>query len=1378
MAIFSATFSATKLQVATYLLGVCPFSIAFLVFLNSSVSFVVTDLIGLDKGVGDAVGSLGFADELLALIACPLWGLISDRIGVRYVCVSGYLIVGLALVVFVQAHNIYPQLLLGRLFFSLGGAAATTMVTAVLPVVSSSDNLLVNGDRSPAAATRSHAPSPSVASELTITPDRFRCMGSRFHDGSVSEPNSYVSTSRIAGLVGMFTGCGALIALVLFLPLPANFQNHGVKPDLALQYSFYIVATIAFILALWCWLGLRRLSYEVNLDQDRSKDTKFLDQVSVIGHNLRRALAAGFQRSDICLGYLGGAVARASSVGISLFIPLLVNALFLSSHLCQPESAFDSPAGLPGLKRKCPRAYIVAAQMTGLCETVALLAAPIFGYVSSKTSRKGFPMMVASACGIIGYALLPTQFSPDDKEKNKRAVAFLAVSLIGVSQIGAIVCSLGVLSNGILAQERTQLPSDAANASLDETEALLESRHDPTTVSSSLLQLKGAVAGIYSFYGGAAILVLTKLGGSLFDSVSFGAPFYLMSAFNALREWIESKTYYESDIQIRGWYGTKTKQDYLNEPTIFQERRARKKAERSEKERRRQHAAVDKLGTLPENEETTSSMEQQADRSGSVSEVGVGASADGTHTALNMASSPDPFLATERRLVRPGEKCRITRQDIVDAGFRRWDGRHRVTTDWLNVFNEPELQCPSGDVLVYLREPGQSSRGPALRIHSDKVRAKGFGTLLNRCVSLPSLPTLSSCILNNCSGCLAHAPAKELYIPAPQGYGLDATFDHHITTRNFFAWLYDLPLAGRTLGWSLRALTTRMDAYRPNSKDKNLADVIAFAETQRYLDFRECVDHALAALSFAEYLQIEDLWIDAFTHCVGLAHRSLRESMEYELVSERSKRLISDGRVDLEAKLDRVMRSISNFFEDNLTRDFRGLPQIAREHMDRFRSFLHSYYIEKYGFWPPPNFHQETVQKEIYQSIHTDFRKLYQHLADPKSALLGTDPDIAANTGVYTLQSIRQFDTKYHHRPLPLSLPMLPCADSVEIAPTPKLRKLHSWNPIAKRKMAREHRNARRVQALIDSSNRDWMIMNDSLVRRFSEFEAESALDILEPVSLEDGRKVRWIVIYSILQILASVIDTPQQVRNGDGLSYSLCCRTPDCLPWLSEAQSAFADEWASKQNIKPDVSFTHTNATKKTPDWSLTRRTTIALPRQSADRTSILRSVSRRSLQTMRSDPSPKLPKPVRRASFCEIYVPGYGNGLNHVRVTSSPVGFDQQSWSSRLATSSCATQAEEDEVIDHVPSLHHSGSASRESSACSIASSRSSLATQSIHDAIALAASAQVSLSEVGIKPGGNNAAAAMKSQVGLIDIVDEEMCMDTVHFNTLTWDNMLKV
>lgn len=118
---FSA--ATTNVQSTTYLLSVCLFSISFLVFLNSSVSFVITDLIGIKTGVGDLVGTLGFADELVALLACPFWGLLSDRVGVRIVCGLGYAIVGCALVLFVQARNVYPQLLLARMLFSIGGAA-------------------------------------------------------------------------------------------------------------------------------------------------------------------------------------------------------------------------------------------------------------------------------------------------------------------------------------------------------------------------------------------------------------------------------------------------------------------------------------------------------------------------------------------------------------------------------------------------------------------------------------------------------------------------------------------------------------------------------------------------------------------------------------------------------------------------------------------------------------------------------------------------------------------------------------------------------------------------------------------------------------------------------------------------------------------------------------------------------------------------------------------------------------------------------------------------------------------------------------------------------------------------------------------------------
>jgi MFS family permease len=120
---FGLDFTASRTQIASYLFGVALFSISFLVFLNSSISFVITQRIGQSRNVGGAVGTLGFADELVALVACPAWGLLSDRVGVRSVAVIGYSIVGVSLWILVQAKNVYPQLLLARVLFSLGGSA-------------------------------------------------------------------------------------------------------------------------------------------------------------------------------------------------------------------------------------------------------------------------------------------------------------------------------------------------------------------------------------------------------------------------------------------------------------------------------------------------------------------------------------------------------------------------------------------------------------------------------------------------------------------------------------------------------------------------------------------------------------------------------------------------------------------------------------------------------------------------------------------------------------------------------------------------------------------------------------------------------------------------------------------------------------------------------------------------------------------------------------------------------------------------------------------------------------------------------------------------------------------------------------------------------
>lgn len=125
-------------------------------------------------------------------------------------------------------------------------------------------------------------------------------------------------------------------------------------------------------------------------------------------------------------------------------------------------------------------------------------------------------------------------------------------------------------------------------------------------------------------------------------------------------------------------------------------------------------------------------------------------------------------------------------------------------------------------------------------------------------------------------------PAKhEMYIPAPTHLSREEAFQYHLTTRNFFAWMFEKPLVGVRLGDALTSLHERMNEFRPDA-EQNEDDVLAYIDSQGYSDFRDCCDHALAVLRFAEKLEVCELWTDAFVHCAGMWEQ-LDTSAEFEV---------------------------------------------------------------------------------------------------------------------------------------------------------------------------------------------------------------------------------------------------------------------------------------------------------------------------------------------------------------------------------------------------------------------------------------------------------------------------------------------------------------
>ena len=228
-----------------------------------------------------------------------------------------------------------------------------------------------------------------------------------------------------------------------------------------------------------------------------------------------------------------------------------MNAYYISSGLCDVTG--HNPQDL---KTHCREAYVLAAELTGVSQLVALLFAPVFGFLADRYRRFNVPLLTAALTGLIGYIGLACLASPQIRGAYGTPWILVIMSLLGISQIGAIVCSLGLLGRVILdLQFENDLPELASDLmaraegqdfNSNDTAGSFDPPNEDNTEESAertpLLRrggrsqnhIKGSIAGVYSLAGGVGILLLTKVGGLLFDKVSPVAPFVMTSAFNFL----------------------------------------------------------------------------------------------------------------------------------------------------------------------------------------------------------------------------------------------------------------------------------------------------------------------------------------------------------------------------------------------------------------------------------------------------------------------------------------------------------------------------------------------------------------------------------------------------------------------------------------------------------------------------------------------------------------------------------------------------------------------------------------------------------------------------------------------------------------------------
>ena len=388
----------------------------------------------------------------------------------------------------------------------------------------------------------------------------------------------------------------------------------------------------------------------------------------------------------------------------------------------------------------------------------------------------------------------------------------------------------------------------------------------------------------------------------------------------------------------------------------------------------------------------------------------------------------------------------------------------------------------------------------------------------------------------------------------------------------------------------------------------------------------------------------------------------------------------------MDSRLSRARLVLSDFLEDELSVSSLGLSAGGRLHLERFRAFLLAFYTATLGYYPPPVVDMRNTMwaPVIYQKMRADFEALYAYLVDETFTIAGSSPFLAER-GMTVLHFVNAFDIRHRYSPLPHPLPLLP-----ETSTTPPISRTMSW--FGRGNKLRPDQRLVAHAALIKASNKEkTYLLQNSLVIAYKRFEEDSVCsrrktDLKQKISHADARKVRWVLIYGMLQTLRSCTEVPPEVRDTTGVSYSLAIPTAHLPPWKEVRRQPSSRPMSIMSSLNSSlilpVSRTTSSALscRSTPALVSTERRcdidTIYAPRQnkpSSRRTftappvlserpvsragNLIRHLSgtvnfRHSLAWLKGSSSPSRPQTNgrRQSVYHEIILDGYGNGTNHV--------------------------------------------------------------------------------------------------------------------------------
>jgi hypothetical protein len=356
-------------------------------------------------------------------------------------------------------------------------------------------------------------------------------------------------------------------------------------------------------------------------------------------------------------------------------------------------------------------------------------------------------------------------------------------------------------------------------------------------------------------------------------------------------------------------------------------------------------------------------------------------------------------------------------------------------------------------------------------------------------------------------------------------------------------------------------------------KEHSLTGISDYITTKRIDDARNDPAAAIALLTWSEGKTIrwQEGWREFFVHCVGM-HNRLDTVAELRFVTPITKALIERASLEVEVRTQSVADRFLNFKFDDMWPAMLPQPPPERASFDRLRQFLKGYYESFYGSWPPPapGEAEAWLSREVVKDLQSDFGALYDYLVDRgvawdfsdkrhdgKWKIASTDPrrKIQVDTIDLPMNDILvAYDNRHRYPHIPHPYPLVP--DSMPVVSKEILYK-------ASKKSGTQASNEdkmmeRRIALAYTEATNIYVFgpdfVSNKLVDAFVRFEKSDKPLEVDPFA---ARRGRWVLIYGILQALASVsVDSPG-LRYKDDVPYHLNARLRGTPPWKGANQDA-----------------------------------------------------------------------------------------------------------------------------------------------------------------------------------------------------------------------------